>query len=122
MKRCLIVDDSIIIRKVARQILESVGFEIAEAENGQEALERCKVCMPDVILLDWQMPVVGAIEFLASLRGVVFGRRPYIVYCTTENDPADIARAVSAGADDYMMKPFDRAMLLGKFSPFAAAA
>lgn len=122
MKRCLIVDDSIVIRKIARQILESVNFEISEAENGQEALERCKSSVPDVILLDWQMPVMGAMEFLSALRVVLSGRRPHIIYCTTENDAADIARAFASGADDYMLKPFDRATLLGKFSDVAAAA
>lgn len=122
MKRCLIVDDSIVIRKIARQILESAGFEIAEAENGQEALERCKIVVPDVILLDWIMPVMGAHEFLAALRVVLSGRRPHIVYCTTENDAADIARAFAGGADDYMLKPFNRADLLSKFSDIAIAA
>lgn len=122
MKRCLIIDDSPVIRKVARRILEKHGYEISEAENGQEALERCKRQVPDVVLLDWQMPVMGALEFLAALRVSLSGRRPYIVYWTTENDPGDIARALAAGADDVMLKPFDRADLVGKMSAVSRAA
>jgi two-component system chemotaxis response regulator CheY len=116
MKRCLIVDDSPVIRKVARRILETEGYEIAEAENGQEALERVKRQVPDVTLLDWQMPVMGAHELLAALRVSLSGRRPYIIYWTTENDPGDVARALAAGADDFMLKPFDRMDLVGKMS------
>lgn len=122
MKRCLIVDDSSVIRKIARRILESMGYEIAEAENGKEALDRCRIQVPDVILLDWHMPGMTALEFLAALRVTISGRRPTIVYCTTENDPADISRAFAAGADDYMMKPFDRASLASKMTELAAAA
>jgi two-component system chemotaxis response regulator CheY len=123
MKRCLIVDDSSVIRKVARHILESMKFEVVEAENGQEALDRCREApAPDLILLDWHLPVVGALEFLAALRLTPAGRRPFIIYCTTENDPADIARAFQAGADDYFMKPFDRAQLVTKLTEIAVAA
>jgi two-component system chemotaxis response regulator CheY len=122
MKRCLIADDSNVIRKVARHILESQKYEVSEAENGQEALDRCKHQVPDVVLLDWQMPVLSAMEFLAALRVTLSGRRPFIIYCTTENDPAEISRALAAGADDFMMKPFDRAALLGKMNEIALAA
>ena len=123
MKRCLIVDDSSVIRKVARHILESMQYEVVEAENGQEALDRCRTApAPDLILLDWHLPVMGAMEFLAALRLTVAGRRPYILYCTTENDPADIARAFASGADDYFIKPFDRASLVNKVADLNAAA
>lgn len=122
MKRCLIVDDSSVIRKIARVILERQGYEISEAENGKEALARCKTEVPDIILLDWHMPVMSALEFLAALRVSISGRRPHIVYCTTENDLGDISRALAAGADDVMLKPFDRASLLAKMANVAAAA
>ena len=116
MKKCLIVDDSDVIRKVARRILESMQFEVTEAENGQEALERCHQKMPDAILLDWNMPVMNGIEFLGSLRQKPNGKRPLVFYCTTENDPAEIARALSAGADEYILKPYNRESLRSKFS------
>ncbi len=123
MKRCLIVDDSTVIRKVARGILESMKYEVIEAENGQEGLDRCRdIPGPDLIILDWHLPVVGAMEFLAALRLSVTGKRPYIIYCTSENDPTDIARAYAAGADDYFMKPFDRASLVNKVAEISAAA
>lgn len=108
MKHCLVVDDSEIIRKVARQLLKDMAFETSEAGNGQEALERCNERMPDAILLDWHMPVMGGIEFLSSLRMQQNGEKPVVFYCTTENDPIDIARALAAGADEYILKPFDR--------------
>ncbi|TDQ67318.1 two-component system chemotaxis response regulator CheY [Maritalea mobilis] len=115
MKTCLIVDDSSVIRKVARRILEEIGFEVDEAEDGQEAFEKCTKNMPDTILLDWNMPVMSGLEFLKKLRSYVGGEMPKIVFCTTENDVGHIAMALKAGADEYMMKPFDREILEGKF-------
>jgi two-component system, chemotaxis family, chemotaxis protein CheY len=115
MKRCLVVDDSDVIRRVARRILESLGFQIEEAENGQEALKRCGEAMPDSILLDWHMPGMGVMELLRALRRGPDGHKAHIVYCTTENDRHDISRALAAGADDYLIKPFERAALSAKF-------
>jgi two-component system chemotaxis response regulator CheY len=111
MKSCLVVDDSRVIRKVSRHILESLDFTVAEAENGQQALERCSEDMPDVVLLDWNMPVMSGIEFIAQLRQRAGGDRPKVVFCTTENDVAHIREAISAGADEYVMKPFDHETL-----------
>ena len=116
MKHCLIVDDSDVIRKVARRILESMSFEVSEAENGQEAVERCLQRKPDVILLDWQMPVMSGLEFLGALRLAQKGTRPHIFYCLTENDPVEISRAVIGGANDYLLKPYDRASLTAKLA------
>lgn len=107
MKHCLVIDDSDVIRKIAGHVLQSLDFEVSEAENGREALEKCQARMPDVILLDWHMPVMGSLEFLAALRPAHQPKKPHILYCTTENDPVDIARALSIGADDYIMKPYD---------------
>ncbi|MEW4448786.1 response regulator [Qipengyuania sp. JC766] len=111
MKTCLIVDDSRVIRKVSRHILESLGFEVSEAENGADGLERCEEAMPDVVLLDWNMPVLSGIEFLHQLRRSPGGERPKVVFCTTENDVAHIREAIGAGADEYVMKPFDHETL-----------
>jgi len=115
MKQCLVVDDSSVIRKVARRILEDLNFEIAEAEDGQQALDACRRDMPDAILLDWNMPVMDGLEFLTSLRGEAGGEKPVVVFCTTENDVAHIARAIRAGANEYIMKPFDREIVEAKF-------
>jgi two-component system chemotaxis response regulator CheY len=115
MKICLIVDDSSVVRKVARRILEDLHFTVIEAEEGRKALEVCREAMPDVILLDWQMPEMNGVEFLAALRKETEGgQSPKVVFCATENDIAHIARALRAGADDYLMKPFDRDIVEAK--------
>lgn len=111
MKSCLVVDDSRVIRKVSRHILESLGLAVFEAENGQAALDHCQNAMPDVILLDWNMPVMNGIEFITRLRQQPSGNLPKVVFCTTENDIAHIREAISAGADEYVMKPFDHETL-----------
>lgn len=115
MKNCLIVDDSSVIRKVARRILEDLSFEITEAEDGQVALGKCQEKMPDAILLDWNMPVMDGLEFLSELRNMPDGEKPRVVFCTTENDVGHIARAIRAGANEYIMKPFDREIMQAKF-------
>ncbi|KKB75995.1 chemotaxis protein CheY [Devosia soli] len=116
MPTCLIVDDSSVVRKVARRILEDLDYMVDEAEDGQEAFEKCRVSMPDTILLDWNMPIMSGLEFLKLLRAFIGGEKPYIVYCTVENDIGAIAMARKAGADDYMMKPFDQQILEAKFN------
>jgi two-component system chemotaxis response regulator CheY len=115
MKTCLIVDDSSVIRKVARRILEGLEFQIVEAENGEEAVESCSAQMPDAILLDWNMPKMDGYDFLRALRRLPNGDRPKVVFCTTENDVAHIARALHAGANEYIMKPFDKDIVEAKF-------
>ena len=111
MKTCLVVDDSRVIRKVSRHILETLGFHVEEAENGREGLDACEAAMPEVILLDWNMPVMTGIEFITQLRQRPGGDKPKVVFCTTENDVAHIREAISAGADEYVMKPFDHETL-----------
>jgi two-component system chemotaxis response regulator CheY len=114
MKTCLVVDDSKVIRKVARHILEGLDFNVEEAADGSEALARCRKSSPDVVLLDWNMPVMTGMEFLRALGRSALEQRPKIVFCTTENDFAHIRAAIDAGADEYVMKPFDRETLLSK--------
>ena len=115
MKTCLVVDDSSVIRKVARRILEGLDFQIVEAEDGQKALEVCKRAMPEAVLLDWNMPVMNGIDFLRALRGMQGGDAPVVVFCTTENDIKHIQEAVAAGANEYIMKPFDTDIIQAKF-------
>ena len=114
MKTCLVVDDSKVIRKVARHILETLDFEVREAGDGREALDSCIASAPDVILLDWNMPVMSGMDFLRALRESDIGSKPKVVFCTTENGMAYIRAAIEAGADEYVMKPFDRETLEGK--------
>ena len=109
MKSCLVVDDSSVVRKVARRILEDLDYIVDEAEDGQEAFDKCRQEMPDAILLDWQMPIMSGLEFLKLLRGYVGGHVPRVVYMVTENDIGQIAI-------DYMMKPFERDHLEARFN------
>ncbi len=114
MKTCLVVDDSKVIRKVARHILETLDFTVREACDGREALQSCMESIPDVILLDWNMPVMSGMDFLRALRASDLAERPKVVFCTTENGMAYIRAAIEAGADEYVMKPFDRETLESK--------
>jgi len=115
MKTCLVVDDSSVIRKVARRILEGLDFNILEAEDGEQALSACRMALPEAILLDWNMPRMDGYEFLRALRRMPGGDAPKVVFCTTENDIAHIARALHAGANEYIMKPFDKDIVEAKF-------
>jgi two-component system chemotaxis response regulator CheY len=115
MKHILIVDDSAVIRKVARRIFENLQFRTAEAEDGKAALALCRDTKPDVILLDWNMPGMDSYDFLKELRKTPEGREPKVVFCLSENDAGRIVRAMHAGADDYMMKPFDQEIVRAKF-------
>jgi len=114
MRHCLVVDDSSVIRKVARRILEDFDFSVAEAEDGGVALDACRRSMPDMILLDWHLPVMDGLEFLEALRKLENGRQPKVVFCASEADVAQIARALRAGADEYILKPFDRSTVEAK--------
>ena len=114
MKTCLVVDDSRVIRKVARRILEDLGFETAEAADGMEAMAWCRTAMPEAILLDWNMPVMDGLEFLKQLRREPDGQDPVVVFCTVENDLEHITQALEAGADEYIMKPFDGDIIAAK--------
>jgi two-component system chemotaxis response regulator CheY len=117
MPICLIVDDSSVVRKVARRIVEKFGYEVAGAADGTDALDYVNSHpMPEAILLDWNMPQMQGIDFLESLRKMPNGKDPKVVFCTTENDLAKISRALWAGADEYIMKPFDEDILATKFA------
>ena|ERR1700722_1799091 len=116
MKSCLIVDDSRVIRKVARQIFESLHFTCEEAENGQIALDFCKAKIPDFVLLDWNMPVMNGMEFMTSLHKLPGGGTSIVVFCTVENNVDRIQEAMSSGANEYIMKPFDADIIRDKLA------
>lgn len=119
-RRALIVDDSRVVRKVSRPILESCGYQVSEAENGEEALARCRADMPDLVLLDWDMPVMTGIEFITKLRGLESAHRPLAVFCTSRSDTSDIVKGIEAGADEYITKPFNDASLKEKLQRIGA--
>jgi two-component system chemotaxis response regulator CheY len=114
MATCLVVDDSKVIRKVARHIIEGLGLSVEEAGDGSEALTACREKRFDLVLLDWNMPVMSGMEFLSALNTDGLSHRPKIMFCTTENGTAHIRAAIENGADEYVMKPFDRETLQRK--------
>ena len=116
IKSCLIVDDSRVVRTVARKILEELKFQVYEAEDGIQALDICANTMPDAVLLDWNMPQMNGIDFLRRLRQTNNGSKPKVIFCTTENDVDHIVEAMHLGADEYIMKPFDTEIIESKFN------
>ena len=116
MKSCLIVDDSRVVRKVASRIAQNMGFSVSEAEDGDQAFAMCEHDMPDAIILDWNMPVMSGLEFIEKLRLMDGGEHPKVIFCTTENDTPHLMRALRAGANEYVMKPFDSEIMQTKFA------
>jgi two-component system, chemotaxis family, chemotaxis protein CheY len=114
MKHALVVDDSSVIRKIARKMLEELKFDVVEAEDAASAMKICNENLPDVILLDWNMPETSGLEFLIELRKMPRGGEPKVIFCTTENQQAKILSAMEAGADEYVMKPFNECIIREK--------
>ncbi|AWW74500.1 hypothetical protein CD351_08685 [Erythrobacter sp. KY5] len=113
-KVCLIVDDSRVIRKVSSKIAKSLGYVPVEAQDGLEALARCKKSMPHIVLTDWDMPEMDGLEFVKNLRAIPTPKAPVVIFCTSKNKAADVHAGIKAGADDYIVKPFDEAGLKAK--------
>ena len=116
---CLIVDDSRVIRKVSSKIAKSLGYVPIEAQDGTEALARCKRAMPHLVLTDWDMPEMDGLEFVTHLRAIPTPKPPTVVFCTSKGEVADIHAGIEAGADDYIVKPFDEAALRAKLEKLA---
>jgi two-component system chemotaxis response regulator CheY len=121
MKYCLVVDDSRVIRKVARRIMEELRYSVEEAEDGMAGLCACHEKMPDLIFLDWNLPSMKGLDFVKSVRGQPHGAHPVILFCTTESDPGEIASAMAAGANEYVMKPFDGSHVRAKLAEIGVA-
>jgi two-component system chemotaxis response regulator CheY len=121
VKTCLVVDDSPVVRKVARRLLEDLGFAVAEAADGAEALAWCRAMMPELILLDPNMPAMSGLDFLRRLRLEPGGRAPKVAFCSAETDLDRIRAALDAGAVEYIIKPFDGDILAEKLALAGAA-
>lgn len=119
-RTCLIVDDSRVVRKVSRRMIEGLGYRVTEAENGEEALARCKAEMPGLVMIDWDMPVMTGIQFVTQLRALDAPHRPKVVFCTSRSDTQDIFKGIDAGADEYVTKPFTEASLRAKLERIGA--
>lgn len=112
MIKVLVVDDSKAIREIEKKYLEEMGFKVLEAEDGEEALKVLEE-NPDIklILLDWYMPVMNGFEFLKKVRANPQWNEVKIMMVTTENQQKNILEAIMNGANEYLMKPFDKEML-----------
>ena len=106
MKKCLVVDDTDFDRNVMCQIVESLGFNATPIDNAKSALEYCNKEMPDIIMLDWNMPIMNGLEFLQSLRSMKNGEDPAVIMCTGEDQPKMVGTAMLNGANNYIVKPF----------------
>jgi two-component system chemotaxis response regulator CheY len=116
LKTILLVDDSRAVRLICRRVMSSLGFESLEAEHGRQALDVVRSGRTiDVILLDWNMPVMDGLEFLRALAAEPLVPRPTVIMCTTENEASRIAEALAAGATEYIMKPFNEEIVRLKF-------
>ncbi|WP_424811210.1 response regulator [Roseococcus sp. YIM B11640] len=113
---CLVVDDSSTVRKAARRMLEQLGFNVREAGDGQEALNACRADLPRAVLLDRNMPVMDGLVFLRALREEFGPDQPVVIMCTTEAGTEQILEGLEAGAQEYVMKPFDREVLASKLA------
>lgn len=116
MKTCLIVEDSDVIREIAMRILKDLSIEPKECENAAVALDACRQAKPDVVLLDWDLPQLGALDFLRGAAEFPQDERPAIILCATENDPQQFALAKAAGAAHHVLKPFDRQTIEAKLA------
>ena len=114
MKHCLVVDESRVIRKVVCHLLEEMKFYAEEAAESMGALEACRVQMPDVVLVN--LGNTGGIELVRALRRGRSEKQPVIIATMTEHDVGSITEALTAGADEYVLKPFDRDSLREKFA------
>ncbi len=115
MKTCLIVDDSPVIREIAARIVTDLGLTPWEAANAADAVDQCRREKPDAVLLDWDLPSMGALDFLRGVGGLEPEKRPVIVLCATENDPQQFTLARAAGAPYHILKPFDKSTIAEKF-------
>lgn len=105
--KALVIDDSRAMRKILRRVLERMGFEVSEAENGQVALDLIvEQGAPDVALVDWNMPVMDGLQFVVNLRAQREYRSVTLMMVTTESEYSQIVRALAAGAHEYLIKPF----------------
>ena len=113
--QALVIDDSRVMRKLLGSMLGQFGFEVAEAGNGVEGLERLGAGpLPSVILVDWNMPEMNGVDMIRTLRA----RREWdplrILMVSSETSPEQVAQALAAGADEYLMKPFTADSLRSK--------
>ncbi len=114
-KPCLVVDDSQLIREIAIRIIADLGLDAEGAGSAAEAIEFCREKKPAAVFLDWDLPSMGALDFLREAASLE-GDRPTIVLCATENDHQQFVLAKAAGAAHHILKPFDKGAVAAKLA------
>ena len=113
----LVIDDSRAMRMILRRVLTSSGFDVVEAGDGQQALDVVAAGpIPDVALIDWNMPVMNGLEFVMAVRATPEYRQMTLMMVTTESEHSQIVRALAAGAHEYVLKPFTNEAITEKLS------
>jgi two-component system, chemotaxis family, chemotaxis protein CheY len=115
--RALVIDDSRTVRAIIGRILRDEGIEVVEAANGREGLERLRQSPGvELVLVDWNMPEMNGLEFVEAVRADRAYDPVRIMMVTTETEQGQVVRALEAGANEYLMKPFTRDVLVAKLS------
>ena len=111
----LVIDDSRAMRMILCRMLRELGFDVAEAANGREGLQQLDAGLdPALVLVDWNMPEMTGIEFVEAVRKPPYTSEAKIVMVTTETEVPQMVRALEAGADEYVMKPFTKESIFEK--------
>ena len=111
MAKCVIADDSRIIRMLLSKIMANLNFEVIEAEDGEEVVEMVELNEPAVVIMDWRLPVLDGIDALYKIRSLKKIKQPKVMFCSSLVDVDKIREALDGGADDYIMKPFDEEII-----------
>ena len=114
MPSCLIADDSKIMRMLLSKIMENFGYRVLEAENGEDLIEQCAQEMPDLIVSDWELPLIDGVDVLLKIRSTTKIKQPIFIFCSQLKNPTLISQALTAGADDFIMRPFDEDIIASK--------
>jgi len=115
--RALVIDDSRTVRTIIRKILTEVGLEVVEAGNGREGLDQLqRISDVDLVLIDWNMPEMNGLEFIQAVRSDRTFDAVRIMMVTNETEQGQVIRALEAGANEYLMKPFTKDVLVAKLS------
>ena len=114
MSKCIIADDSRIIRMLLSKIMVNLGFEVIEAEDGEEVVEMVELNEPSIVIMDWRLPALDGIDALYKIRSLKKIQQPKVMFCSSIIDIEKIREALDGGADDYIMKPFDEEIIISK--------
>lgn len=116
MARCIIADDSKVIRMLLSRIMTNFGFEVTEVEDGEELLDICQNAQPELVITDWELPAMDGIDVLYKIRGNARLRQPKFIFCSSSNDVSKAQEALDGGADDYIFRPFDEEIIATKLT------